>query len=71
MAVIDADAHVIEWERTWEYMGEGERAFAPRVMVFKDQPQAVEKGPGARRERNRRGSAYLDSTLEQLRLERK
>jgi predicted TIM-barrel fold metal-dependent hydrolase len=39
MAVIDADAHVVEWERTWEYMGEGERAFAPRVLIFKDQPQ--------------------------------
>jgi len=35
MAVIDADAHVVEWERTWEYMDEGERAFAPHVMVFK------------------------------------
>jgi predicted TIM-barrel fold metal-dependent hydrolase len=39
MAVIDADAHVVEWERTWEYMDESERAFAPRVMVFKDQAQ--------------------------------
>ena len=39
MAVIDADAHVVEWERTWEYMDEGERAFAPRVMVYKDQAQ--------------------------------
>ena len=39
MAIIDADAHVVEWERTWEYLGEGERAFAPRVMVFKDQSQ--------------------------------
>jgi predicted TIM-barrel fold metal-dependent hydrolase len=36
MATIDADAHVIEWERTWEYMNEGEAALAPRVMVFKD-----------------------------------
>jgi predicted TIM-barrel fold metal-dependent hydrolase len=39
MAVIDADAHVIEWERTWEYMDECDKAFAPRVMVFKDQAQ--------------------------------
>ena len=37
MAVIDADAHVVEWERTWEYMDEGEKAFAPRVMVFKEE----------------------------------
>ncbi|HTM10152.1 MAG TPA: amidohydrolase family protein [Verrucomicrobiae bacterium] len=36
MAVIDADAHVVEWERTWDYMNEGEREFAPHVMVFKD-----------------------------------
>jgi hypothetical protein len=41
MAVIDADAHVVEWERTWEYMNEGERAFAPRVMVFKDPAQKL------------------------------
>ena len=39
MAVIDADAHVVEWERTWEYMDEGESAFAPRVMVFKEPAQ--------------------------------
>ena len=39
MAVIDADAHVVEWERTWEYMDESERSFAPRVMVFKDPAQ--------------------------------
>jgi len=39
MAVIDADAHVVEWERTWEYMDESERPFAPRVMVFKDPAQ--------------------------------
>jgi predicted TIM-barrel fold metal-dependent hydrolase len=43
MAVIDADAHVVEWERTWEYMDEAERAFAPRVMVFKD---AAQRPPG-------------------------
>jgi hypothetical protein len=32
MAVIDADAHVVEWE----YMDEIDRAFAPRVMVYND-----------------------------------
>jgi len=37
MPVIDADAHVVEWERTWEYMDESESSFAPQVMVFKDQ----------------------------------
>ena len=37
MAVIDADSHVVECERTWEYMGESERSLTPRVMVFKEQ----------------------------------
>jgi len=45
MAVIDADAHVVEWERTWEYMDESEMAFRPRVMVFKD---AAQKPSGQR-----------------------
>jgi len=44
MAVIDADAHVVEWERTWEYMGEGERGLAPRVMIFKEQEERKRKG---------------------------
>src|SRR5437879_4125748 len=39
MAVIDADAHVVEWERTWDYMDESERGLRPRVMVFKDPAQ--------------------------------
>jgi len=45
MAVIDADAHVVEWERTWEYMDESEMAFRPRIMVFKD---AAQKPSGQR-----------------------
>ena len=32
MAVIDADAHVLETERTWEYMLDAERAYRPRVV---------------------------------------
>ena len=36
MAIIDADAHVVESERTWDFLDEAERQFAPRVMVFKD-----------------------------------
>ena len=36
MAIIDADAHVVESERTWDFIDEAERQFAPRVMVFKD-----------------------------------
>jgi predicted TIM-barrel fold metal-dependent hydrolase len=33
MAVIDADAHVLESERTWDYMLESERAMRPRVVA--------------------------------------
>ena len=36
MKIIDADAHVVESERTWEFLDEADRQFAPRVMVFKD-----------------------------------
>lgn len=32
MPTIDSDAHVIESERTWSYLGEGERRFAPMVL---------------------------------------
>jgi hypothetical protein len=35
MAVIDADAHVVETERTWEYMEEGESLFKSEVVVPK------------------------------------
>lgn len=35
MVVIDSDAHVVETERTWEYMGETESAFKPEVVVPK------------------------------------
>jgi hypothetical protein len=35
MAVIDADAHVVETERTWEYMEEAEGPFKPEVVVPK------------------------------------
>lgn len=33
MRVIDADAHVVETERTWDYMEPGEEAFKPAVLV--------------------------------------
>src|SRR5438067_1213165 len=33
MPVIDADAHVIEAEHTWEYMDGPERKFRPRVVT--------------------------------------
>ena len=29
MAVIDSDAHVLETERTWDYMLESEREYKP------------------------------------------
>ena len=32
MAVIDADAHVLETERTWDYMLESERGHRPRIV---------------------------------------
>jgi hypothetical protein len=35
MSVIDADAHVVETERTWEYMEEAESPFKPEVVVPK------------------------------------
>jgi len=33
MAVIDSDAHVLETERTWDYMLESERALKPRIVA--------------------------------------
>ena len=35
MAIIDADAHVIETEQTWEFMLEDDRRFAPEVLISK------------------------------------
>ena len=32
MKVIDADAHVIENESTWDYMLESEKAFRPKIV---------------------------------------
>jgi predicted TIM-barrel fold metal-dependent hydrolase len=33
MAVIDSDAHVLETERTWDYMLESERPLKPRIVA--------------------------------------
>ena len=38
MAVIDADAHVLETERTWDYMLESERRHRPRVVPTPEDP---------------------------------
>ncbi len=35
MAVIDSDAHVVETERTWEFMEDFESSFKPEVVVPK------------------------------------
>ena len=33
MSVIDADAHVIETERTWSFMLEQDQRFAPELLI--------------------------------------
>ena len=33
MGVVDADAHVIETERTWSYILEQDRRFTPELLV--------------------------------------
>lgn len=38
MAVIDADAHVLETEHTWDYMLESERSMRPRVVPTPNDP---------------------------------
>jgi hypothetical protein len=40
MAVIDADAHVLETERTWDYMPETERALRPRIVPTPNDPNS-------------------------------
>ena len=40
MAVIDSDAHVLETERTWDYMLESERDYKPRVVATPDDPSS-------------------------------
>jgi predicted TIM-barrel fold metal-dependent hydrolase len=40
MPIIDSDAHVIESERTWEFMGEDEQDFRPFVVVPKANSEA-------------------------------
>lgn len=41
MPIIDADAHVLETERTWDYMPESEREFRPQIVAT---PHAEESG---------------------------
>src|SRR5207248_8462653 len=41
MAIIDADAHVLETERTWSYMARSEEQYRPRIVRTTD-PLGVE-----------------------------
>src|ERR1044071_5166858 len=36
MPIIDADAHVIETERTWSYMDPADRKYCPQLVLPKD-----------------------------------
>ena len=36
--IIDADAHVIETEHTWDYLEESERKFRPRLYSTPEDP---------------------------------
>jgi predicted TIM-barrel fold metal-dependent hydrolase len=54
MPTIDSDAHVIENHRTWQYLAEGERRFAPMVL------QQVQGESGAL---NNRGGAQKEYWL--------
>jgi predicted TIM-barrel fold metal-dependent hydrolase len=40
MAIIDADAHVLESERTWEYMLDSERDLKPRIVPTPNDPDS-------------------------------
>lgn len=41
MAVIDADAHVLETKRTWDYLKDSERDFSPQII---ETPELKESG---------------------------
>jgi predicted TIM-barrel fold metal-dependent hydrolase len=40
MAVIDSDAHVLETERTWDYMLESEQEYKPRIVATPNDPSS-------------------------------
>src|ERR1051325_7835835 len=40
MTVIDSDAHVLETERTWEYVLESEKDLRPRIVATPNQPSS-------------------------------
>jgi len=44
MPIIDSDTHVIETERTWDYMAESEAPFRPKSLVPSDPPPKEVRG---------------------------
>lgn len=44
MPIIDADAHVIETERTWDFMDESEQQFRPRTLIPQEPPPPGTRG---------------------------
>ncbi len=38
LPIIDADAHVIETDRTWDYLDSSDRKFRPRLFSQMTQP---------------------------------
>ncbi|MEE2956113.1 MAG: amidohydrolase family protein [Pseudomonadota bacterium] len=44
MPIIDSDAHVIESKRTWSYLAENEKHFAPLVLDVEDRGRGAETG---------------------------
>ena len=49
MAIVDSDAHVIESERTWEFMRDYEQDFRPFVVVPKSGEANLSGGFAGRR----------------------
>jgi hypothetical protein len=37
--IIDADAHVVETERTWDYLDESDHKYRPRLYSTPDDPR--------------------------------
>lgn len=63
MPVIDADAHVIETEQTWEYLEGSERRFRPEAIVVKPPDgEAREFWQIAGRRIRRRGNVGADTS---------
>lgn len=64
-ATIDADTHVIETERTWEYMSSVEQAYRPTPVQEESQDGRVRELWEIDGKRfNRRGNVGLDTSLE-------